>query len=254
LRFILVHGGFHGAWCWDLLVPELERRGHTAVTIDLPGHGARVDEEATLTGYRDAVVAVIDSGDVLVGHSMGGFVTSIAADVALERVRHVVYLAAGLPLEGQPMYAAGAGRLPSQEDIIELVDDGRRIMFRTDEAATAFFYHDCSPEIATWACGMLTPQPLAPMLEPISVPRLWKADLQRSVILCREDRAGGDAEAAAATVARLGVEPLWMDTSHSPFLSQPAACAELIIEATTRRPIRARMLAVDASPRKSEGD
>ncbi len=254
MRFILVHGGFHGAWCWDLLVPELERRGHTAVTIDLPGHGARVDEEATLTGYRDAVVAVIDSGDVLVGHSMGGFVTSIAADAALERVRHVVYLAAGLPLEGQPMYAAGAGRLPSQEDIIELVDDGRRIMFRTDEAATAFFYHDCSPEIATWACGMLTPQPLAPMLEPISVPRLWKADLQRSVILCREDRAGGDAEAAAATVARLGVEPLWMDTSHSPFLSQPAACAELIIEATTRRPIRARMLAVDASPRKSEGD
>ena len=194
-----------------------------------------------------AVVDVIEPGDVLVGHSMGGFVTSIAADAALDRVRHVVYLAAGLPLEGQPMYAAGAGRLSSQDDIIELVDDGRRIMFRTDEAATAFFYHDCSPEIASWACGRLTPQPLAPMLEPISVPRLWEVDLPRSLILCSEDRAGGDAESAAGTVIRLGVEPLWMGTSHSPFLSQPAACAELIVEATTRPPIRARMLAADDS-------
>ncbi len=245
MRFILVHGGFHAAWCWDLLLPELELRGHTAVAVDLPGHGPRVDEEATLAGYRDAVVDLIEPGDVLVGHSMGGFVTSIAADAALDRVRHVVYLAAGLPLEGQPMYAAGAGRLSSQDDIIELVDGGRRIMFRTDEAATAFFYHDCSPEIAAWACGRLTPQPLAPMLEPISVPRLWEADLPRSLILCREDRAGGDAEAAAGTVARLGVEPLWMETSHSPFLSQPSACAELVIEATTRPPIRAHMLAAD---------
>ncbi len=84
MRFVLVHGGFHGAWCWDRLVPELARRGHSTVTVDLPGHGARVDEEATLLGYRDAVVEVLEPGDTLVGHSMGGFDVSLAADAAVD--------------------------------------------------------------------------------------------------------------------------------------------------------------------------
>ncbi|WP_200835348.1 alpha/beta hydrolase [Frankia sp. Ea1.12] len=58
----------------------LEKRGHTALAIDLPGHGKRVDEDATLARYRDAVVEVSEPGDVLVGHSMGGF-----TDVVLVR-------------------------------------------------------------------------------------------------------------------------------------------------------------------------
>lgn len=103
MRFVLVHGGFHGAWCWERLIPELQRRGHTTLAVDLPGHGKRADEEATLAGYRDAVVEVIEPGDVLVGHSMGGFVTSLAADATVDLVSHVVYLAAALPVEGQPM-------------------------------------------------------------------------------------------------------------------------------------------------------
>jgi pimeloyl-ACP methyl ester carboxylesterase len=238
MRFVLVHGGFHGAWCWARLIPELEARGHQAVAAELPGHGTRAHEEASLTGYRDAVVELIEPGDVLVAHSMGGFVTTIAADEAIDRVRHVVYLAAGLPIEGQPMVAAGAGHLSRRASIVEPVDSGRAMRFRSDEDAIDFFYHDCSRELARWACSKLTPQPLAPMIEPISIPRFWQAQPPRSLILCRQDRASGVDEAGISrAAARFGVEPFWMDTSHSPFLSQPAACAELIIEATGRPPI-----------------
>ncbi|MDB5970608.1 MAG: esterase [Hydrocarboniphaga sp.] len=148
MRFVLVHGGCHGAWCWEKLIPELRKRGHEAVAID------------------------------------------------------------------------------------------RRFRFRSDEAATDFFFHDCSPEVAQWACSMLTPQPLAPMMEAISIPRFWAADLPRSLILCRQSRSSGGGEAGMKhTITRLGVEPFWMDSSHSPFLSQPSACAELMIEATRRAPI-----------------
>jgi pimeloyl-ACP methyl ester carboxylesterase len=235
MRFVLVHGGFHGAWCWDLLIPELEKLGHQAVAMDLPGHGKRVSEDATLAGYRDAVVEVIEPGDVLVGHSMGGFVTTVAVDAAIDRVSHVVYLAAGLPIEGQPMAAAGAGDLGGRSEIIEVVDNGKRMQFRTDEAATAFFYHDCPPGLAKWACNMLTPQPLAPMMEPISIPRFWSAELPRSLILCRQDSASRAGDAGNQLMAeRLGAEPLWLDGSHSPFLSQPTVCAETIIEAVCR--------------------
>lgn len=235
MRFVLVHGGFHGAWCWDLLIPELEKRGHSAVAAEFPGHGKRVDEAASLAGYRDAVVGLIEPGDVLVGHSMGGFVTSVAADAAVDRVRHVVYLAAGLPIEGQPMMAAGAGGTGHRDDI-EAIDGGTKMRFRSEKAEIAFFYHDCPSELARWACGMLTPQPLAPMMEPISIPRFWEAQLPRSLILCRQDRALSSEAGVQKAIERLGVEPSWIDTSHSPFLSQPAACAELIIEATSRTP------------------
>jgi len=238
MRFVLVHGGFHGAWCWKHLIPQLEARGHKAVAVDLPGHGERVNEEASLAGYRDAIVEKIEPGDILVGHSMGGFAVTVAADAAVDRVRHVVYLAAGLPVEGKPMHAAGAGVHADRDiaSLVEMIDGGKRMTFRSPEAAVAFFYHDCPPEIARWACRMLTPEPLAPIFEPISVPRFWEAQLPRSLIRCRQDRAGSDA-AAVHTSARFGVEPLWIDTSHSPFLSQPSLLADLIVEATQRPPI-----------------
>lgn len=231
MRFVLVHGGFHGAWCWEKLIPELVARGHDAIAVDCPGHGERAGEEATLAGYRDAVVAAIEPGDIIVGHSMGGFTTTVAVDAAIERVSHVVYLAAGLPIEGEPMTTAGAGRTSQRTSTVNLVDDGRKMEMVSKEAATDFFFHDCAPELVDWAWDRLTPQPMKPMTEPISVPRFWNASPPRSLILCRQDRASNAGEAGnIRTAQRLGVEPLWLDTSHSPFLSQPAACAEAILQ------------------------
>lgn len=201
----------------------------------MPGHGKRADEQATLAGYRDAVVEAIKPGDVVVGHSMGGFTTTVAVDAAIDRVSHVVYLAAGLPFEGRAMSAAGAGNLSQRRSIAEPVDNGRKMKLISIEDAAEFFFHDCTPEIIEWAWNHLTPQPLAPLNEPISVPRFWAASPPRSFILCRQDRVVGSGEAGQIrTSERLGVEPLWMDTSHSLFLSQPAACAETIIESLKR--------------------
>ena len=98
---MLVHGGFHGAWCWDKLVPELEALGHEALTIDLPGSGERMEEEASHTSWRAAFREVVDDGDVLVGHSQGGFAISLAADELPEKIGRLVYLSAAVPIEGQ---------------------------------------------------------------------------------------------------------------------------------------------------------
>lgn len=235
MRFVLVHGGFHGAWCWEKLIPELTRRGHYAVALDCPGHGARAHEAATLAGYRDAVVAAIQPGDVVVGHSMGGYITTLAVDAAIERVSHVVYLAAALPLEGLPMTAAGARRIFQSDSMAEPVDQGRRLRIRSKSDAMAHFYHDCSPDLVDWAWDRLTPQPVGPLTEPVSVPRFWAASPPRSLILCRHDRAIYTGEDARAKIARrLGVEPFWLDTAHSPFLCQPAACAETLLESLMR--------------------
>lgn len=97
---ILVHGSSHGAWCWDLLVPELKRLGHDAVAFDLPGAGARAGEPASLSGYRDAVVEQLAGDDILVGHSMGAAVAVVAADARPDLIRHITLLSGPLPVEG----------------------------------------------------------------------------------------------------------------------------------------------------------
>lgn len=100
MRFVFVHGGFHAAWCWERTIGELVTLGHGAVAVDLPGHGTRLNEESTLGNRRQAILDVLQPGDVLVGHSGGGFDATLAADAAPDKVGHIVYLAAALPGKG----------------------------------------------------------------------------------------------------------------------------------------------------------
>lgn len=249
MRFVLIHGGFHGAWCWDRTIPELERLGHEAIAIDLPGHGERAHEEPTRAARQDALRSIMQSGDVLVGHSGGGFDITIAADAAPDLVSHVVYLAAGLPREGRTIpeaitqrdapvaQAEALDEVSGMKQYLAVEGDGMR--FADFGGARAIFYHDCDEASARWAFEQLTPARAGDNVStPVSVPRFWSADLPRSFILCLEDRAQ-PRWLADLMAKRLGVEALTIDSSHSPFLSQPAALAELIVHATTTVPVGA---------------
>src|SRR5579859_1162399 len=100
-RFVLVHGAFHGAWCWDKVIPALRALGCDATALDLPGHGQRVNEAATLESYCGAVLRHAEPGDILVGHSMGGIPITLDADAAPERIGGLIYLTALLPVQGR---------------------------------------------------------------------------------------------------------------------------------------------------------
>ena len=249
MRFVLIHGGFHGAWCWSRVIPELQTLGHQAVAIDLPGHGQRRDEPSTLEVRRDAILAVLQDGDVLVGHSGGGYDITLAADAAPQKIGHLVYLAAGLPLEGRPLLQASGGRPAEEIDggKTQLMTDETGMMrfVRSDmrgrmecfdfEGVREFFYHDCDEETARWAFSRLSPAPVEFLLEPVHLPNFWTANLPRSYIVCLQDRAAPQS-LSGQFIERLGVKPLEIDASHSPFLSMPRATAELLVKATKTRP------------------
>jgi pimeloyl-ACP methyl ester carboxylesterase len=246
VRFVLIHGGFHGAWCWSRTIPELESLGHTAIAIDIPGHGNRFDEEATMASRLNAVLDVLQSGDVLVGHSGGGLEITRAADAAPELVSHLVYLAAALPLEGHLLQDAliyrDDGGVEGDYDVTGMLehlrfnDDGS-MAFADAEGARQLFYHDCDDETVRWAFEHLTPEIAGDTATtPISVSRFWEADLPRSFVLCQEDRAQ-PRWLAEVTARRLGVQPLTIMASHSPFLSRPSELAQLLIKATTTTPV-----------------
>ena len=83
--YVLVHGAWHGAWCWFKVIPLLEKRGHKVVALDLPSHGRdkTPTSSVTLQSYADRVCQTLDECSepvVLVGHSMGGVVITQAAE------------------------------------------------------------------------------------------------------------------------------------------------------------------------------
>ena len=257
MRFILIHGGFHGAWCWDRVLPELERLGHEALALDLPGHGERAAERPA--NFRGRIQPIVDAlndgemrdGDVLVGHSGGGYDISVAANEAPEKVRHMVFLAAGLPVEGKSVVEATGGATEQdargQQRATRLMDDETGMLrfirplpdgtmdWTSKEGAREFFYHDCDDAAVDWAFSKLTPGISPFPNEKLHLSAFWDAQLPRSFILCQQDRAMPKAMSDEVT-RRLGVQPLTIDASHSPFLSKPAELARLLVKAVETKP------------------
>ena len=113
--------------------------------------------------------------------------------------------------------------------------DGSSFSYDRDGAFETF-YHDCDAQVVDWAAAHLTSQQLPPVIAPISIGRFWAADLSRSYIRCLRDRAW-HRRISDLQAARLGVTPLDIDSSHSPFLSRPAELAALLVRAAGTTPV-----------------
>lgn len=225
MEIALVHGSYHGQWCWDLLKPELERLGHRVITMDLPIS----DPSLGADDYATAVVDALDpaSEPVVVGHSMAGLIIPLVA--ARRPVRALVYLAAFLPSFGksandQRATEAVDGRVaPTTAEWTDLGDDVWAVGPTT---ATELFFHDASPDVARWATDRLRPQSYRVMKE-ITPLTGWPAVASHSIV-CRDDRALNPAWVRSAARERLGIEAVEIDGAHSPFLTRPAELARLL--------------------------
>ena len=103
--FVLIHGAWHGGWCWDKVKPILEKNGHTVVAPDLPGHGEDKTPiaDVSLAAYTERVCEILDQQSekvILVGHSLGGLSISQAAELRPENIEILVYLSAFLLKDG----------------------------------------------------------------------------------------------------------------------------------------------------------
>jgi pimeloyl-ACP methyl ester carboxylesterase len=227
--FGLVHGAFHGAWCWERLIPELESMGHRAVAVDLPCEdplaGAGEYAAAALAAFADA-----DEDLVVVGHSLGGLTIPLIA--AARPVRRLVFLEALIPRPGnahdQVLSAEPDMILPSPEDAMYRAPDGVT-RFRP-EAAVRWFFADCEPELAAWAASSLRGQSLKINSEvtPLSA---WPST-SCAYLLGSKDPVVNPAWSRRAARTILGVQPVEIDAGHSPFLATPALLARALVDAS----------------------
>ncbi|WP_425098011.1 alpha/beta fold hydrolase [Tropicibacter sp. S64] len=227
-RFLLIHGACHGAWAWRDVVPALAVLGHEARAIDLPSHGAdpAPATSVTLDTYAEAIVEALEPGTILVGHSMGGFPISRAAQLAPAMIDRLVFVCAYTPWPGLSLTEMRklAGRQPLVPAFRRGPDGATMTFDKT--MAPDLFYHDCPREVVAFALDNLCPQPIAPMST--ALPDEARVTVPRSYITCRNDRAIPP-ELQDLLASKLPeVDRHELPTSHSPFFADPTALAELL--------------------------
>jgi len=213
-KVVLVHGAWHGAWCWEGVVDALEAKGVEVEAVELPLTSPAADVDAA----RDTIVAA-GEGAVVCGHSYGGLVITNAASGL--PVGRLVYLAAFMTDQGEdPMGPLQAH--PSPMMTAMRFDTG---MLTIDESRLhECFYEDSSPERVAEIIPLLRPMPLGATWGVPGEPA-WKK-VPSTYVMCTHDKAiDVGAQRAMAVHAEEVIE--W-PSDHSPFLTRPQEIADLL--------------------------
>lgn len=231
---LLIHGAWHGAWCYRKVTPLLTVAGHAARAIDLPGHAGNGAPGwgVSLESYARAVVDAISLGDGkthLVGHSMGGLVISRAAELAPERVASLTYLCAFLPKNGDSLISLARSDAGSRVPEVTKINVFSGVANVDAERAGAVFYGDCTADDIAEARRQLTPQPLRPFLGRVRITAPRFGSRPRYYIACTQDQAISIARQRQMMEQGGCRKTATLETSHSPFYSAPAAVADAIL-------------------------
>lgn len=221
---LLVHGAWHGSWCWYALVPELRGRGFDTVAVDLPSVG---DPRAGL--YDDAAVVRAAAEDaagpvVVLAHSYGALPASEGL-VGVANVTRIIFLAALMLDEGQSLSSLLDEPLPNEGGLIAVRDD----------SADAFYDGVPAAGVAE-AVAKLLPQSLRSFDEPLHR-AAWR-QIPSTYVVCEQD--GALAPDLQVFLAAQASETRHLQAGHSPFLSDPAGLADLLEDIVTTAAAAAR--------------
>jgi pimeloyl-ACP methyl ester carboxylesterase len=224
--FLLIHGAWHGGWCWRHVVGRLEAQGHRVSAPDLPGHGDDPTPTAsvTLKSYTARICEIASAQPepvILAGHSMGGVAITQAAEDCPEGIRALVYMCAFLPRSRESLTTWASQDFESKVNPTSLDIGGDGTTVFKPESAREAFYLQCSDEDIAFARARLVPQSPAPISTPVvTTPERW-GRIPRYYIECARDRAITLKLQRAMQKESPCRQTFSIDTDHSPFFSRP---------------------------------
>lgn len=230
--FVLVHGAWHGAWCWRHVLPGLWAAGHRAFAVDLTGLGARRHLYRRETGLADHVadvVATLEAEElqraVLVGHSYGGMVITGAADRCGDRLAALVYVDAVVPRSGESWSSTHSADTQATRRA-QIAEAGG--LAPPDPAA--FGLHGADRE---WVLRQQSMQPGGCYDEALHFDEARWARHRRHFIDCTDPAL----PTIAASRQRVRSEPGWqvetLATGHDPMISVPEPLTTLLRQIAT---------------------
>jgi pimeloyl-ACP methyl ester carboxylesterase len=221
--FVLVHGGYHGAWCWDPVRPKLAL---PSVAVDLPGRGTRplTEKPVTIDQCVEAVMADADAAGlstmVLVGHSMGGITITEVVNRHPDRVAHLVYVAALVLPPGGTVFD-----LYSLDPASAAANPAGVMPLMPESVAHQMFAADLSPEAFAPAHAQCVPEPVGLFAATVSG---YDSGVPATYLHCGRDGAVSG-EVTEQMVERLRPETVHdIDADHDIMLSQPDLVADLL--------------------------
>jgi pimeloyl-ACP methyl ester carboxylesterase len=222
--FVLVHGGHAGAWVWDDLRPLLDL---PSFAVDLPGHGSRPGNLATLTIAEcvNTIVAELppDKRLILVGHSLGAAVVLALADQIADRVAHVVCLAGPVPRPGDSIVASFPLLMRIASRLV-LWFSGREFS-QSRRMSEKTFFNGMDPARVSRACDRLTKESSALVREPVR----WsgRPPAPCTYLKCLRDQGPLSPRYQDRMAANLGdaVKVVALDACHYAMLDRPGEVA-----------------------------
>ncbi|MFN8354438.1 MAG: alpha/beta fold hydrolase [Spirosomataceae bacterium] len=233
--FILVHGSWHSSWNWHKVVPILEKQGHKAISIDLPGMGRdkMPIQNVTLEVAVKKLTDVIDGEDgqvILVGHSKNGIIISQAAEYKPQKIEKLIYVAAYLIPNGktQAEYSAQDTEGVLKPYVTRYPETNshtlKPVIYKEG------LYHDCDDDITEMAKCILSNESVATGITPLQLTETNYGIVPRYYIECTEDKAVTPFIQQKMYTETPCKKVYQMKTSHSPFFSKPKELCSILTE------------------------
>jgi pimeloyl-ACP methyl ester carboxylesterase len=227
--FLVAHGAWSAGWAWKKMRPLMRAAGHEFWTPTYTGLGERAhlaNPDVTLeTHIQDilAVLAIEDLRDVyLIGHSYGGMVATGVADRARDRIRHIIYVDAFAPKDGQSAFDLQQPESAAQRrEAAKASGDGWRM-------PTGPMPPDTTPEDAAWAVPRRKPQPIQTFEMKLKLSAEPAAP--RTYIYCKRARPDDGFRQFLERAKREGWRTYEIDASHNPHITAPDLLMKILNE------------------------
>jgi pimeloyl-ACP methyl ester carboxylesterase len=228
--FVLVHGAWHGGWCWRRVADLLDAQGHKVFTPTLTGLGERSHLMRAGLNVSTHVTDVVNllkweglSNVVLCGHSYGGLVVSGVAEQAAAAIGSIVFLDAFVPDNGDSMAA-----LTSQavRDNLKIAAD-RGDLGVSPRSAAAFLVNE---KDQAWVDAMCVPQPIGTMTEVMALTGARERIAKKSYIRASAYPNPGFDTAYARVKADKSWRTYEVPCGHDVMVDMPERLAEILVE------------------------